>query len=70
MQEIFFDKTEVKTIFVLTCLIMIMGWFFQIYVSNQKFKNSMDLFLLVDDDKSHYVCITDFNRFMFHKTKN
>ena len=30
----------------------------------------MDLLLLIDDDKSHYVCIKDFNRFMFHKTKN
>ena len=26
--------------------------------------------LLIDDDKSHYVCIKDFDRFMFHKTKN
>ena len=25
--------------------------------------------LLIDDDKSHYVCIKDFDRFMFHKTK-
>ena len=30
----------------------------------------MDLLLLIDDDKSHYVCIRDFNRFMFNKTKN
>ena len=30
----------------------------------------MDLMFLNDDDKSHYVCIKDFNRFMFHKTKN
>ena len=30
----------------------------------------MDLLLLIDDDKSHYVYINDFNRFMFHKTKN
>ena len=30
----------------------------------------MDLLLLTDDDKSHYVYIKDFNRFMFHKTKN
>ena len=41
-----------------------------IYVSNQKFKDSMDLLLLIDNDKSHYVYIKDFNRFMFHKTKN
>ena len=30
----------------------------------------MDLLLLTDDDKSHYVYINNFNRFMFHKTKN
>ena len=30
----------------------------------------MDLLLLIDDDKSHYVYIKDFNTFMFHKTKN
>ena len=30
----------------------------------------MDLLLLIDDDESHYVYINDFDRFMFHKTKN
>ena len=30
----------------------------------------MDLLLLIKDDKSHYVYIKDFNRFMFHKRKN
>ena len=30
----------------------------------------MDMLLLIDDDKSHYVYIKDFDRFMFHKTKN
>ena len=43
---------------------------FPIYVSDQKFEDSMDLLLLIDDDKSHYVYIKDFDRFMFHKTKN
>ena len=43
---------------------------FPIYVSDQKFEDSMDLLLLIDDNKSHYVYIKDFNRFMFHKTKN
>ena len=43
---------------------------FPIYVSDQKFENSMDLLLVTDGDKSHYVYIKDFNRFMFHKTKN
>ena len=30
----------------------------------------MNLLLSVYDDKSHYVYIKDFDRFMFHKTKN
>ena len=42
---------------------------FPIYVSDQKFENSMDLLLLINDDKSHYVYIKFFNTFMFHKTK-
>ena len=42
---------------------------FPIYISDQKFKDSMDLLLLIDNDKSHYVYIKNFNRFMFHKTK-
>ena len=30
----------------------------------------MDLLLLINKNKSHYVYIKDFDRFMFHKTKN
>ena len=30
----------------------------------------MDLLLIFDGDKSHYVYIKDCDRFMFHKTKN
>ena len=43
---------------------------FPSYVSDQKFEDSMDLLLLIDDDKSHFVYIKDFDRFMFPKTKN
>ena len=43
---------------------------FSIYISNQKFKNSMDLLLINHGDKSHDVYIKDSDRFMFHKTKN
>ena len=43
---------------------------FPIHVSGQIFENFMDLFLLIDDDKSHYMYIKDFGRFMFKKTKN
>ena len=43
---------------------------FPIYISDQKFEDSMGLLLLIDDDKSHYANIKDFDRFMFRKTKN
>ena len=46
------------------------GLVFPIYVSYQKFEDSVDLLLLIDDGKSHYVYNKDFDRFMFHKTKN
>ena len=43
---------------------------FPIYVLDQKFEDSLDLLLLINDDKAHYVYIKDFDRFMFHKIKN
>ena len=43
---------------------------FPIYVSDQTFKSSIDLLLLINDDQSYYVYVKDFNTFMFHKTKN
>ena len=43
---------------------------FPINISDQKFENLMDLLLMIDENKSHYVYIKDFDRFMFHKTKN
>ena len=43
---------------------------FSNYVSNKKFKNSINLLLLINDDQSHYVYIKDFDRFTFQKTKN
>ena len=46
------------------------GMVFPIYVSHQKFEDSMYLLFLTDNDKSHYVYIKDFDKFMFHKTKN
>ena len=30
----------------------------------------MDMLLIIDENKSHYVYIKDFDRFMFNKTKN
>ena len=43
---------------------------YPVYVSYQKFKNWMDLLLIADENKSHFVYIKDFNRFMCNKTKH
>ena len=46
------------------------GLTYPVYVSDQKFHNSMDLLLMSNENKSHYVYIKDFNRFMCNETKN
>ena len=70
MQEKDFDKIEVKN----NICINVFGYenklVFPIYVSDKKFEDSMDLLLLIEDDKANYVYIKDFNRFMFHKMRN
>ena len=43
---------------------------YHVYLSDQKFDDSMDLSLISNNFISHYVYIKDFNRFMFNKTKN
>ena len=43
---------------------------FPIYILDQKIENSMDLLLVFDENKLHYVYVKDFDRFMFQKTKN
>ena len=46
------------------------GLTYPVYVSDQKFKNSMDLLLITNKNKSNDVYIKDFNRFMCNRTKN
>ena len=43
---------------------------FPIHISYQKFEDSMDLLLLIDNNKPYYVNIKNFKRFMFYRTKN
>ena len=41
-----------------------------IYISNKNFSKHMNLLTINQRNKSHIVCIKDFNRLMFYKTKN
>ena len=70
MQEKDFNNIKVKDNICINLFAYENGLFFTIYVSDKKFEDSMDLLLLINDDKSHFVYIKDFERFMFHKTKN
>ena len=65
-----FNKIEVKNNICINVFGYENGLVFLIDVSDQKFEDSVDLLFLIDENKSHYVYIKDFDRFMFHKTKN
>ena len=69
MQEKDFSKIEVKNNICINVFGYENGLVFPIYVSDQKFEDSIDLLLLIDDNKSHYVYIKDFDRFTFRKIK-
>ena len=46
------------------------GIIYPIYISSEKISDSIDLLLIFEKNKSHYVYIKDFNRLMFNKSKN
>ena len=69
MREKDFSKIETKQNFRINVFSYENRLVFPIYISDQEFENSMDLLLLIDKCKLHYVYIKDFDRFMFHKTK-
>ena len=70
MQEKDFSKIEKMNNICINLFCYENGLTFPIYIPDQKFEDSMDLLLLIDSDKLHYVYIKDFERFMFSKTKN
>ena len=43
---------------------------YPVTISDQKFKDCVDLLMITDKNKSHYIYIKDFNRFIYNKTKN
>ena len=66
VQEKDFSKIEKKNNIFINMFCCENKLVFPIYISDQ---NAMNLLLILDGDKSHYVHIKDFDRFMFHKTK-
>ena len=46
------------------------GIIYPLYISGEIFSDCMDLLLIFDEKKSHYVYIKDFNRLIFNKATN
>ena len=43
---------------------------FPIHISKENFEDQMNLLLITEDEKKHYVLIKDFNAFMYNQTKH
>ena len=43
---------------------------FPIHISKEKFEDQMNLLIITEDEKKHYVLIKDFNAFMYNQTKH
>ena len=70
LQEKYFSKFETKSNISINVFCCENKLVFPIHISDQEFENSMDLLLVINENKSHYAYIKNFDRFMFHKTKN
>ena len=64
VQEREFSKIETKINICINVFCYENGLTFSIHVSDKKFENPMNLLHLIDGDKSHYVYIKNFDRFI------
>ena len=69
VQEKYFSKIEIKISICINVFGYENGLTFPIYVSDQKFEDSMGMLLLIDDDKSYYVYIKILTDLCFTKQK-
>ena len=67
-----FSKIETKNNIYINvfCYDLKTSWLFQLTIQIKNLKARWIFFLLIDENKSHYVYIKDFDRFMFYKTNN
>ena len=66
----YFSKIELKNNFWINVFCYENNLVYPAYISNKKFQNCMGLLLITDENKSEYVYINDFNRFICNMTKN
>ena len=64
-----FGRIEKEYKFALMCFLMKIIWFILFIYQIKKFKDSIELLMIKNKNKSHYVCTKDFNRFICNKTR-
>ena len=71
---LFLEKIRVelnrRIIFALNVFFYENGFTYPVYALNERNENCMDLLVITSKNKSHFVYIKDFNRFLCNKTKN
>ena len=63
-------KIEKKNIICISVFCYENNLLYQLHISDQKNENCMDLLMITDKNKSHYVYIKDFYIFMRNKANN
>ena len=64
-----FGRIEKENKFALMCFLMKIIWFILFIYQIKKLKDSIELLMIKNKNKSHYVCTKDFNRFICNKTR-
>ena len=67
--EVKFSKIEMKNKICINVFHYEHKWTYIIYISNQKFENSIDLLKIFDCSKSHYVYIKEFKIYVSQNKK-
>lgn len=62
-----FDRIEKKNSIYINVFGYENGLVYPVHLSDRKFRNFMDLFFIKDENRSHYIYINDFNRFVYNK---
>ena len=66
----FLSKIEIKNNVWVSVFCYENNLLYFVHISDQKFKDCIDLSMITNQNKSYYVYIKDFNRFMCNKTKS
>ena len=65
-----YNKTETQNSIRINIFDHEKGQPFPIHISKERFEDQMNLLLITEDEKKHYVLIKDFDKFMYNQSKD